>query len=70
MRLQSVTSTYVESEFKINIKDPEFALLVKAQFFVKSPRPKIVPQWSFSATVAALSEQRFVNEDSSLENLF
>ena len=40
--------------FKINVKNPKFGLLAKAQFLVKPPRAKIVLQWSISAASGSI----------------
>ena len=56
--------------FNVDVKDSEFSLLVKAQFLMRPPRTKIVPQWSVSAALGALGSQLCSGADISSEDLF
>ena len=56
--------------FKVDVKASEFSLLAKAQFIMRPPRAKIIPQWSISAALKSLEEPRFTRVDIAPEDLF
>lgn len=61
--------------FGIDVSDPEFSLLAKAQFNIRPPVPKRIPEWSLSTALSQLKVPPFSvlplsEENSLLKTLF